>query len=173
MRSATFLPDDWFPIPIPDNAEIGDQSYIYSAYAFAHCRSTRPRAVRIGRCTGVYQHTQFILGPDGEVDIGDYATINATIFSTNSRVVVGDYAMFAYGVVVADDNVAVPGREADPVGPIVVGQNSWIGARCVLVPGAEVGEDSVIGAGTVIDFAVPPGVVVAGNPARVIGQVRG
>jgi acetyltransferase-like isoleucine patch superfamily enzyme len=179
VRRSVVLADDWFPVPLPANFEMGEDSYLYSAYAFSHFRSTRPVAVRLGHHTGVYQHTQFILGPDGEVHIGDYATINATVFATNGRVVVGDYAMFGYGVIVADDPFAVPVHTVpDATGSldppsITIGANTWIGARCVLLLGADIGDDSVIGAGTVVDFPVPTGVIVAGNPARVIGSVRG
>ena len=42
----------------------------------------------------------------------------------------------------------------------------------MLLAGARIGDDSVVGAGAVVDFEVPPGVVVAGNPARVVGAVQ-
>jgi acetyltransferase-like isoleucine patch superfamily enzyme len=49
-----------------------------------------------------------------------------------------------------------------------VGRNCFIGGRSLLLPGIEVGDGSVVGAGSVVTRSVPPGSVVAGNPARII-----
>lgn len=56
--------------------------------------------------------------------------------------------------------------------PIVVGRNAWIGAGAIVLPGVTVGDDAVVGAGAVVTHDVPAGKVVAGNPARVIRDVR-
>ncbi|ASU80813.1 sugar O-acetyltransferase [Actinopolyspora erythraea] len=52
--------------------------------------------------------------------------------------------------------------------PIAVGDNVWLGGGCIVLPGVTVGEDSVVGAGAVVTRDVPAGVVVVGNPARVV-----
>jgi acetyltransferase-like isoleucine patch superfamily enzyme len=163
--------DEWFPVPVPDNVIMADTAFLYSAYAFMHMRSQQPVAVRVGDHSGIHEYCQFVLGPAGAVEIGDHSTIVSTTFSTNGRVVIGDCVMFGYGVVIADDPVAVPGSTASPE-TVTIGDNTWIGARSVLLPGADIGHDSVIGAGSVVDFAVPAGVMVAGQPARVVSDLR-
>lgn len=55
--------------------------------------------------------------------------------------------------------------------PIKVGDNCWIGAGAIVLPGVELGANSVVGAGAVVTRDVPPGAVVAGNPARVLREV--
>ena len=55
--------------------------------------------------------------------------------------------------------------------PITVGDNVWIGAKACLLPGVTVGEGAVVGAGSVVVRDVPPGVVAAGNPCRVLRPV--
>lgn len=52
--------------------------------------------------------------------------------------------------------------------PVVVGNNVWIGARAILLPGVHIGDNAVIGAGAVVTKSVPAGVVAGGNPARVL-----
>ena len=52
--------------------------------------------------------------------------------------------------------------------PIVIEANVWIGGGAIVLPGVTVGKDAVVGAGAVVTKDVPPNVVVAGNPARVI-----
>ncbi len=55
---------------------------------------------------------------------------------------------------------------------IVVRHGSWIGAGAILLPGVEVGENAVVGAGTVVTKSVPPRVVFAGNPGVVIATIN-
>ncbi|MGE3623412.1 MAG: DapH/DapD/GlmU-related protein [Bdellovibrionales bacterium] len=52
--------------------------------------------------------------------------------------------------------------------PVVVGDNAWIGACSIILPGAVIGSHSVIGAGSVVTGEIPPCSVAAGVPARVI-----
>ena len=52
--------------------------------------------------------------------------------------------------------------------PVTIGKNVWIGGGAILLPGVTVGDDAVIGAGSVVTRDVPAGAIVAGNPARVL-----
>lgn len=52
--------------------------------------------------------------------------------------------------------------------PVVIGDNVWIGGKAVICPGVTIGDNSVIGAGSVVIKDVPANVVVAGNPAKII-----
>jgi maltose O-acetyltransferase len=56
--------------------------------------------------------------------------------------------------------------------PIRIGNNVWIGGGAIVLPGVTIGDDAVIGAGSVVTRDVPAGVVVVGNPARVRGDAR-
>ena len=61
--------------------------------------------------------------------------------------------------------------ERPPSKPIIVGDNVWIGARVIIMAGVTVGEDSVIGAGSVVTSDVPPRTLAAGVPARVVKEL--
>jgi acetyltransferase-like isoleucine patch superfamily enzyme len=180
--SAVHLPHDWFPRPLPPNVVLGERSWCYSSFAFLHYQSRRQCGVRIGCDSGIYNGTFFDLGPDGEVEIGNFTTLVGVIISTNSRVVIGDYTFLAHEVVLADSFAATPDSAPDNVRHqveacgrstvIELGKNCWIGARAVLLSGAVIGEGAIVGAGALVDFEVPPFTVVAGNPARVINRVK-
>ena len=52
--------------------------------------------------------------------------------------------------------------------PIEIENNVWIGGGCILLPGVTIGENSVIGAGSVVNRPIPANCVAVGNPCRVI-----
>ncbi len=51
-------------------------------------------------------------------------------------------------------------------GPVRIGRNVWIGSGTIILPGVSVGNDAIVGAGSVVTRDVPPGATVMGNPAR-------
>src|SRR3569832_620078 len=176
MNNSTLLPHDWFGIPLPPYVRLGEGSWLYSSFSFLHFRSERPCGLRVGRNSGIYSGTFFNLGPEGEVEIGDYCTLVGVILSTTRRVVIEDYALFAHEVVIADCFADIPfgpgegeGRSDPPASQteVIIRGIVWIGARAVLLSGARIGDGVFVGAAAVIDFEVPPYAVVAGNPAKI------
>lgn len=55
--------------------------------------------------------------------------------------------------------------------PVTLGRNVWIGGAAVILPGVTIGDGAVVGAGSVVAKDVPPGCVVAGNPAKVSRRI--
>jgi len=178
MSEDTVLTHDWYPRSLPTNVVIGERSWVYSSFAFLNYRSRRPCGLRVGHDSGIYNGSMFDLGLDGEVEIGSYCTLVGPIVSSNRRIVIRDYALISHEVVIADSFVAVPADSAKELSrdshsavevAVVVGENAWIGARAVLLAGARIGEGAIVGAGTVVDFEVPPYAIVAGYPGRFVG----
>lgn len=52
--------------------------------------------------------------------------------------------------------------------PVVIGRNCWIGGGAIILPGVTIGDDAIVGAGSVVTRDVPAGATVAGNPARLL-----
>ena len=100
------------------------------------------------------------------------------IFVDNAPIRVGDRAMIASGVQLCTaSHPILPGErllDARPTYfrtyalPITVCAGAWVGARAVVLPGVTIGENAVVGAGSVVTKDVPPNTVVVGNPARPI-----
>jgi acetyltransferase-like isoleucine patch superfamily enzyme len=180
LRHPPKLENDWFDRPLPANAVIGEGCYIHSAYSFLHYRSRQECGIRIGQRSGIYLETFFDVGPNGYVEVGDYCTLAGPVICTNGRVIIGDYVLISREVILADTGFArspdehstfVP-RSDDHTGSaaeIRVGDDAWIGSRAILLDGARIGRGAIVGAGTVVDFEVPPYAIVAGNPATVVG----
>jgi len=57
--------------------------------------------------------------------------------------------------------------------PVEIKDNVWIGGGCIILPGVAIGENSVVGAGSVVNRDVPANCVAAGNPCRVIRYLEG
>ncbi len=55
--------------------------------------------------------------------------------------------------------------------PIVLEDNVWLGGGVIVCPGVRIGENSVVGAGSVVTKDIPPNVIAVGNPARVIREI--
>jgi acetyltransferase-like isoleucine patch superfamily enzyme len=173
MINSQRLSHDWFPLPLPANIVIGERSWLHSAYAFLHYRSTRRCGLRIGHDTGIYDGSLFDLGPDGEVQVGDFCTLVGPIISTNGQVRIGNYVFISSEVVIADSFVATPRVHSDAPSPVItIGDDTWIGARAIVVAGARIGNGAIVGAGAVVNGNVPAYTVVAGNPARMVGKAR-
>ena len=58
-----------------------------------------------------------------------------------------------------------------PSKPVVLKKGCWIGANSTILPGAIIGENSVVGAGSIVTKDIPDRVVAAGNPARIIRKI--
>lgn len=103
-----------------------------------------------------------------------YANFNLTLVD-DTHIYVGDYTMFAPNVVVstAGHPIEVTLREQGYqfTSPIHIGRNCWIGAGALILPGVTIGDNTVIGAGSVVTRDIPANVVAYGNPCRVIREI--
>jgi acetyltransferase-like isoleucine patch superfamily enzyme len=171
------LDHDWFSRPLPDNIELGERTWLYSSYAFTHYGSRAPVALRVGSDTGLYHGTFFDVGPDAEIEIGNFCSLVGVIFATNGRVTIGDYTFIAHDVVIADTAWQTPddyglGCTLPPAMNarqfIDIGKNVWIGAQAVIVGNIRIGEGAIIGAGALVAGDVPPYSLCVGNPMRIL-----
>lgn len=103
-----------------------------------------------------------------------YANFNLTLVD-DGDIFVGDNVMFAPNVTVISATHPIhPGlrrKQAQYNLPVAIRDNVWIGAGALILPGITIGENSVIGAGSVVTKDVPANVVAVGNPCRVLREI--
>jgi acetyltransferase-like isoleucine patch superfamily enzyme len=133
----------------------------------------------LSNLVGLYQRTIIVSREDGKIHIGNNVGISgATIYSKKS-IEIGDYTNIGGNVKILDndfhpidaearkmDNKDMIGRKA-----INIGKNVFIGCNSIILKGTEIGDNSVVGAGSVVSGQFPANVIIAGNPARVIKEL--
>ena len=103
-----------------------------------------------------------------------YANSNLTMVD-DGHIYVGDRVMFGPNVTVATANhpldAALRRRGLQYNRDVWIGENAWIGAGVVIVPGVRIGKNAVIAAGSIVTKDVPDDVVAGGNPCRVLREI--
>lgn len=115
----------------------------------------------------VYRDTEII----GPVTLGRRSFINRGGFVQACVTIGTSVAIGPYVRLITDNHhMGAPTRRAGDrhTLPIKIGSGVWIGASVTILGGVTVGDGSIIGAGAVVTKDVPPNVVVAGVPARII-----
>lgn len=93
------------------------------------------------------------------------------------RIVIGDDVLFGPEVMVTaanyrfNDGSPVTAQAMDEA-DVIIGNDVWLGARAIVLPGSRIGDGAIIGAGALVRGAIPAGAIAVGTPARVVGQRR-
>ncbi len=104
-----------------------------------------------------------------------YANFNLTCVD-DTHIYVGDYTMFGPNVTIATAGHPILPRLREQGyqynAPVRIGRNCWIGAGALILPGITVGDNVVVGAGSVVTKDLPSNVVAVGNPCRILREVN-
>ena len=158
------------------------QGLVEALNAIPSGRTAERRAALEGLLAGI--------GPDTVIrspfycDWGDGIAIGAETFVNFNCVMldgapieIGDQCLLASGVqLITATHPLDPGKRRaawEQALPIVVADGVWLGAGAIVCPGVSIGENTVVGAGSVVTRDLPAGVVAYGNPARVARKVAG
>ncbi|MGH9656546.1 MAG: acyltransferase [Bryobacteraceae bacterium] len=130
---------------------------------------------QLGIASGrVFDHPKVMIG--NGVDIGHQVQIVA-----NKEVVIEDGVKLASRIYISDTDGHPHDAESrvqgapppeDEIRPVRICRGAWIGHNCMILKGVTIGEGAIIGASSVVVTDVPPYTVAAGNPARVVKDLR-
>lgn len=117
--------------------------------------------------------TELATGPDGVLTIGSQVLLmDGTTISAMGPVRIGDNCLFGRHTQILDCafHYVDPARrlEMPPAEAVEIGNNVWLASRVTVLPGVTIGDDAVVGAGSVVTSDVAPKTVVGGVPARKI-----
>lgn len=115
--------------------------------------------------------SEMVAHPGGRLEIGNGVFLNyGASLSAHRLVQIGDGCQIgSYACLMDNDYHSVEDRNKPGESrPIVLGRNVWLGVRVIVLKGVTIGENAVIGAGSVVTKDIPADCVAAGVPARVI-----
>ena len=117
--------------------------------------------------------------PGARIEVGDAVEFNNNLMikSEGAGIVLGADGLFGARVEIFDSDFhdLHPARRRGgrpAMAPVEIGRNAFIGDRAIILKGVTIGDGAVVGAGSVVTTDVPAGVVVAGNPARVVRELE-
>ena len=84
-------------------------------------------------------------------------------------ILIGPYTIIAAANHPADSRIRSSGIVCGK--PVLIADDVWIGAGCVVNPGVKIGEKTIIGSGSVVVSDIPPNVIAVGNPCHVIREI--
>ena len=126
---------------------------------------------RSGKNINIEHGVFFASGRD--IEIGDNSGIGVNARITGP-LTIGDDVMIGPEVMIFTQNhetgrLDVPMRlQTAPKKPVVIGDDVWVAARVILLPGVKIGRGAIVGAGAIVTKDVPEYAVVGGNPAKII-----
>ena len=126
--------------------------------------------------SGTQIKSPFACDYGAHIRIGRNGFVNyGCVFLDCNFITIGDDAQIAPGVQIyaalhpVDPGIRRSGLEAAK--PVNIGHNVWLGGGCVICPGVTIGDNTVIGAGSVVVRDIPRNRVAVGNPCRVIKEI--
>ena len=132
--------------------EVGEFLYMADNVEIGRGGSTGLNSnVKIGNHVGIFEGT--IINPSESIEIGDDVGIGAEVM------------IWTHGAWLD----VTQGFPSD-FGPVKIGNNVWLPARCIVLPNVTIGDDSVIGIGSIINKDIPSGCLAAGSPCKVIKE---
>lgn len=103
-----------------------------------------------------------------------YFNFNATMVD-DTHIYIGDYTMLGPNVVIATaGHPILPELREKALQfnlPVHIGKNCWLGAGVIVLPGVTIGDNTVIGAGSVVTKDIPANVVAVGNPCKILREI--
>ncbi|PWD51507.1 acetyltransferase [Serinibacter arcticus] len=143
-----------------------------------------PERVRelLARLTGAPVDESVTLFPPFTADFGRNLHLGRRVFINSGGrfqdqggITIGDDCLIGHNAVIATLQHDVdPARRADLLpAPVVLGRNVWLGANVTVLPGVTIGDDAVVGAGSIVTRDVPARAIVVGSPARVVRMIDG
>jgi acetyltransferase-like isoleucine patch superfamily enzyme len=121
-----------------------------------------------------YAHSVLVSFPGGRLEIGDRTVLNYGVdISATKLVRIGSDCLIGTHVIILDNDFH-DASDLDRIPesrPVTIGNHVWIGNRATILPGVTIGDDAVVGAGSVVMCDIPAKSLAMGNPARVIKKL--
>lgn len=104
--------------------------------------------------------------------IGNNCGFSGTVIGCFNRITIGNNVKCGANTLITDSDWHPEDPRSSPTKPIIIEDNVWLGVNVIVLKGVTIGKNSVIGAGSVVTKSIPPNMIAAGNPCKVIKEIR-
>ncbi|WP_243867143.1 acyltransferase [Paenibacillus sp. BK720] len=135
----------------------------------------------LSNLVGLYQRTIIVTRTaDAKIRIGNNVGISGATIYARKSIQIGDNTLIGGNTKIIDNDFhpidpivrRITPNDHMGVRPIEIGENVFIGCNCLILKGTKIGDNAVIGAGSVVSGEIPANCVAAGNPVRVIRHLE-
>jgi acetyltransferase-like isoleucine patch superfamily enzyme len=138
----------------------------------------RNGTIQIGKRTTIWPGVKFsVISKQPEkparLTIGKHSSVgDRTQIHCCNNITIGDKVLISWGVNILENYYHSTSDNAVKSAPIIIENKVWIGCNAIILAGVTIGKGSVVAAGAVVTKDVPPGKLVAGNPAEIIRETE-
>ncbi len=127
---------------------------------------------------GLYQRTIIVARDEAFVSIGNDCGISGATIYARKEITIGDHVLVGANTKIFDNDfhpLDAEARNANDFSkleckPVRIGNNVFIGCNCIILKGTTLGDNCIVGAGSVVHGTFPANSVIAGNPAKIIKE---
>lgn len=112
------------------------------------------------------------LTPKAIIEIGNECGFSGTVIGSFDSIKIGNNVKCGANTLITDSDWHNDDIRVGDASPIVIANNVWLGEGVKVLKGVKIGENSIIGAGSIVVKDVPANVIAAGNPCRVIKEIN-
>lgn len=112
------------------------------------------------------------LSPSAVLKIGNNCGFSGTVIGCEKKISIGNNVKCGANTLITDTDWHNNDPRSGEPAEVVIGNNVWLGVNVMVLKGVTIGENSLIGAGSVVVKDIPANVVAAGNPCRVIKEIK-
>lgn len=136
-------------------------------------------AISVGKNSSVGFGVRLSAGFGGKIDISEnVAVFDYSIIDIHSKLTVGKNTLIAPFCYITDYDHLIKDKSKPIIEqgyvskPIIIGTNVWLGTHVVILKGVRIGDNSIIGAGSIVTSDIPPNSLAAGVPAKVVKKIN-
>jgi acetyltransferase-like isoleucine patch superfamily enzyme len=107
---------------------------------------------------------------DATIQIGDNCGFSGVTIGASEKIIIGNHVLCGANSVITDFDWHST-RYSSGSKPVIIHDNVWLGLNTVVLKGVEIGQNSIIGANSIVVKSIPENVIAAGNPCRVLKKI--